>query len=348
MKKSVLSILLFIFSEIGFSQNIEIPRIDSSGQFVQHSAYSLSFNSQYMVANWSAYMLTRDRTVSLYSRSDVYLVDPLVTGGTADAADYSGSGYDRGHLTPAADMEWDSTANIESFYYSNMTPQNASFNRGIMVRLENQVRDWAAAYDTLYVVTGPVLRPGLPTIGEHNVTVPELFFKVILDYNTGTTHKGIGFIMPNQGSTTAINQFAVSIDSVEKVTGIDFYPALPDIVEGPIEAQADIGSWAWNAGGKIEDRGGVKNESGLQNIPNPFNPTTMVRYAVQGNPAGRQTVSVAVYTQAGNLIKTLFNGQQQPGNYEIIWNAAGQPSGVYIIKMTIGNERKTVRAVLVK
>jgi endonuclease G len=135
---------------------------------------------------------------------------------------------------------------IESFYLSNVTPQAPSFNRGIWERFERQVRQWAVDDKAIYVVTGTVLTKGLPAIGYDRITVPAYFYKVILDY-TEPDIKGIGFIIPNQGSQEPLQHYAVTIDSVEKVTGTDFFYQLPEDQRGIVENTVDLSKWSWTA-----------------------------------------------------------------------------------------------------
>jgi endonuclease G len=134
----------------------------------------------------------------------------------------------------------------ESFYYSNMSPQTPSFNRGVWKRLEELARTWAIENNSIYIVTGPVLTTGLNTIGTNKVSVPNYFYKVILDYSEPSI-KGIGFIIPNTGSSEPLQKFAVSIDSVEKFTGIDFFPLLADEQEDLIEKTLCIKCWSWKS-----------------------------------------------------------------------------------------------------
>jgi endonuclease G, mitochondrial len=224
---------------------LEIPATKSDDVIISHSGYSLEYNETHEQANWVAYELTAKETNKVFDRTDKFLPDPSVVTGSANDKDYSGSGYDRGHLAPAADMGWSSTAMAESFYYSNMSPQLPAFNRGIWKKLEELVRTWAIEYNTISIVTGPVLTPGLPSIGPDKVSVPKYYYKVILDYEEPDL-KGIGFILPNAGSGDPLQNFAVTIDSVEKVTGLDFYPALPDSQEKLIEKTLCIKCWSWD------------------------------------------------------------------------------------------------------
>jgi endonuclease G, mitochondrial len=224
---------------------LELPATRSGDAIISHSGYSLSYNETHEQANWVAYELTAEETKKVIDRTDKFLPDPSVATGSANDKDYSGSGYDRGHLAPAADMGWSSTAMAESFYYSNMSPQLPAFNRGIWKKLEELVRTWAVEYNMISIVTGPVLKPGLPSIGPDKVSVPKYYYKVILDYEEPDI-KGIGFILPNAGSVDPLQNFAVTIDSVEKVTGLDFYPALPDSQEKLIEKTLCIKCWSWD------------------------------------------------------------------------------------------------------
>jgi endonuclease G len=227
--------------------NLEIPAIAPGEKIIHHTGYSLVYSEQNEQAEWVAYTLTKEKTAKLYDRTDKFVPDPAISTGSANSNDYAGSGYDRGHLAPAADMGWSSTAMAESFYYSNMSPQLPAFNRGIWKKLEELVRTWAVEYNSIEIVTGPVLTNGLKSIGPDKVSVPNYYYKVILDYEEPDI-KGIGFILPNAGSTRPLQDYAVTIDSVEKVTGIDFYPALPDEQEKKIEKTLCISCWTWVKG----------------------------------------------------------------------------------------------------
>ena len=223
---------------------LEIPKINSKDIAISHTGYSLLYNETHEQANWVAYDLTKEETNKLFERTNKFIPDPKVKTGTANDKDYTGSGYDKGHLAPASDMGWSSTTMAESFYYSNVSPQTPSFNRGIWKKLEELVRSWAIENNTIYIVTGPVLTKELPTIGANKVSVPNYFYKIILDYSEPSV-KGIGFIIPNAGQSEPLQHFAISIDSVEKYTGIDFFPLLPDDQEELIEKTLCIQCWSW-------------------------------------------------------------------------------------------------------
>ena len=139
-----------------------------------------------------------------------------------------------------------------------MSPQDPSFNRGIWKKLEEQVRSWAGEIGTVYVVTGPVLKGKMSTIGHNSVAVPNYYYKVILD-NSGTRPKAIGFILRNEGAKGSLSNYAVSIDSVERFTGIDFFPGLSDKTEQRVENSCCVSCWNWSV--HKQNRNSTSSES---------------------------------------------------------------------------------------
>ena len=226
--------------------NMEIPATENKKSIIYHTAYSLLYSEEHEQAIWIAYELTSEETNKKFDRSDKFIVDRSIKTGSATNADYKGSGYDRGHLAPAADMSWSNQTMQESFYYSNMSPQDPSFNRGIWKKLEELVRTWAAENKSLYVVTGPILSSGLSSIGPNNVSVPNYYYKVLLDYSQPEI-KAIGFILPNHANKGSLTEFAVPIDRVEAMTGLNFFPNLPDQQEISLESSVCISCWSWKA-----------------------------------------------------------------------------------------------------
>lgn len=246
MRRSKLLSLVLFFSIISvntlFAQ-FEIPELTHGDSlFVAHEAYSLSYNEDHEQANWVAYKLLREKCIKNAARSNRFVVDKKVKTGTANNADYLKSGYDRGHLAPAADMAWSEISMQESFYYSNMSPQTPGFNRGIWKNLEDQVREWAKQYDSIYIVTGPILTDSLPTIGPNKVSIPAYYYKVVADINL---KKGIAFLLPNNSSSLSLQSFVVSIDDIESLTGINFFPLLTETDEYHIESLYCIPCWTW-------------------------------------------------------------------------------------------------------
>ena len=218
------------------------------GQIVQHTYYTLSYNEAHEQADWVAYVLTRERLQKEWvERPDRFESDPMVKTGSAEWYDYKGSGYDRGHLAPAADMAFSAKAINETFLMSNISPQARDFNTGIWKELEELTRDWAKQNKKLYVVTGPVLaEPPKGKIGESGVSIPRSFFKVLLDLSE-PDQKGIAFVIPNEVSYEPLYKFAVSIDEAEKKTGLDFFPELMSSeLEASMEKSFNLDLWPFS------------------------------------------------------------------------------------------------------
>lgn len=230
-------------SEIAVTDSLEIVVMpqDVASEFVRYPGFVLSFNPLHKVPNYVAWTLTREEAKGgeVGKRTDNFAPDPNVPGcPTLD--DYRGSGYDRGHMAPAGDMKWSIDAMNACFYLTNMTPQAHNLNQGAWRTLEEKCREWAKRDSLVVIVCGPVLTdPGLKTIGESKVTVPERFFKVVLA-PTLTPPQGIGFIMNNGKVEGGMQAAAVSIDSVEAVTGFDFFSVLPDDIERSVESECNF------------------------------------------------------------------------------------------------------------
>lgn len=248
MKKTALSIFIVAFYFLGFAQdfssikNLELPRFKKGETIIQHAGYTLSYNEAYEQANWVAYELTSIETKKLYDRTNRFMEDPKIATGSADVEDYKGSGYDRGHLAPAADLGWSEQSMEESFYFSNMSPQLPAFNRGIWEQAESFTRKSAKANGSLLVVSGPIFSPNMATIGHNKVAVPSRFYKILLDVRQPEL-KAVAFIIPNRDCTEPLSSFVVSINEVENQTGIDFFPALPDDWEEKLESMNSAEGW---------------------------------------------------------------------------------------------------------
>ncbi|MEO9967786.1 MAG: DNA/RNA non-specific endonuclease [Reichenbachiella sp.] len=219
------------------------PAYTQDDQIVEHAYYTLRYNEKTEQADWVAYRLKAvDLNKSKFERSNNFRMDPDVKTKSASTSDYKGSGYDRGHLAPAADFSWTKDGMSESFFMSNMSPQEPGFNRGIWRMLEEKVRDWAKSNSEVYVVTGPIYNGKNEKIGKNKVVVPNQYFKVVLELN-GKEVKGIGFILENKKATQSLSEYAMSIDDVEKVTGLDFFPIVPDQLENKIESTYNYTLW---------------------------------------------------------------------------------------------------------
>ncbi len=238
-------------------ETVGLPVTLPGEQLVKHSALILSYAPAYKQARWVAHIITPDVISGVVFRTNDFRPDTLVTSGTAVEADYfltsvkadsslvyDGFGYDRGHLAPSADFRWSQKALSESYLYSNMSPQVADFNRGAWGDLEDAVRGYLYRNPTtqLYVLSGPVLKPGLPVIERsiNKVSIPETYWKVIYD---PAKKEAIGFIMPNRKIEEPLLKFAVSVDEVEKLTGLDFFSRLDPTIQQKMEAKANPTVW---------------------------------------------------------------------------------------------------------
>lgn len=212
-------------------------------QILKRTGYVASYNKTTLLPNWVAWHLTAERTEGSAKRSGVdFAEDTEVPEPRATDWDYYNSGYDRGHMCPAADNKWSKKAMRESFLFTNMCPQNGNLNRGDWNEMEMACRKWAKKYDDLYIVCGPILYKGKhKTIGKNKVVVPEAFFKVVL--RTGDDPQAIGFIYKNTSGNRPKDSYVNTVDEVERITGIDFFPSLPDDVEKKVEAECDLGLW---------------------------------------------------------------------------------------------------------
>lgn len=237
---------LFLFLSCSHS-SVKAQNSTASELIVKRPHYELSYNEDHEVANWVFYTLEHKHLRGCVKRKNDFRPDPLVVTGSAELDDYKGSGFDRGHLIPAGDMKFDGKAMSDTFYLSNMTPQPPRFNQGMWARLEYLMRAWALKYKKIWIVTGPVLHKGLPVIGKTNqVSVPDEYYKVILR-KEGSRFVGIGFLMSTSLPHNQLDAYAVDIDTVEKIAGIDFFPFLSKKEEREAEGRVENLSWDFKA-----------------------------------------------------------------------------------------------------
>lgn len=214
----------------------------TTSDIYSRDAYSFSYSEEHEQSEWVAYYLDEnDMTNSNFNRP-FFDQDPLVKTESADWRNYKNSGYDKGHLCPAGDRKKSFDDYNETFFTSNISPQRHNFNSGVWNRLEEKVRYWATKNNGLYVVTGGVLSDNLKTIGKENVSVPNYFYKVLLSKDG---NKMIGFLVPHEDSDKPLYEFVVSVDEIEKMTGIDFYPNLQDAIESQLESKSDYKGWSF-------------------------------------------------------------------------------------------------------
>ena len=225
-----------------YDENIMLPAMRNIQGCVllRRKAYTVLYDTGKRIPLWVAWHLTKQHTYGGNSRKEMqFQEDESVKRPRATNFDYMSSGYDRGHMCPAGDNKWDRQALRETFLFTNCCPQLHSLNSGDWNDLEIQCREWARRYGDIYIVCGPVfMNRQHRTIGKNRVVVPEAFFKVVLCMNG--TPRAVGFIYRNEGGRHKMMSYVNSVDEVERITGFDFFAALPDNIERRVEANADF------------------------------------------------------------------------------------------------------------
>ncbi len=213
----------------------------TTNAIVKHAYYTLSYSEKHEQAEWVAYHLKKEHTAYNNFKRPYFEIDPLVKTNAAHWKNYKKSGYDRGHLCPAADRKFNKKAFDETFLTSNISPQKNNFNAGIWNNLEKQVRYWVKKENDLYVVTGPVFSHSKKTIGSEQVTVPSHFYKIIL--KNGNNPRLIAFLLPHKASSKSLKNYVVSTDKLEELLHIDFFSQLPDNLETRLEKGTTTKGW---------------------------------------------------------------------------------------------------------
>ena len=266
-KKRILSVLatLILISVYGYEHFLEseeetsqvkvvdIQKVNKSeyllptsttNQIVHHQNYSLSYSEKHEQAEWVAYELKATHLSKTNRKRPYFEIDNAVKTTAAHWRNYKKSGYDKGHLCPAGDRCFTKEAHDETFLTSNISPQKHAFNAGVWNRLEQKVRYWAKKNNGVFVVTGGVLESNLKSIGSENVAVPNQFYKILLD-NTNGTIKMLAFLMPHKDSNAPLYKFVVSVDKIEALTGIDFFPELNNTLEEKLEGSNSYKNWSF-------------------------------------------------------------------------------------------------------
>jgi endonuclease G, mitochondrial len=238
------SFATFVLFQVNSSRLKLLPK-STTKTIVYHDFYTLSYHEKYEQAEWVAYELTKKQVVNANFKRPFFIQDDKIVSSSADWRNYKNSGYDKGHLCPAADREFSKKAYLATFLTSNISPQKHEFNNGVWNRLEEKIRYWAVKYDGLFVVTAGVLEPNLKTIGKEKVAVPNYFYKIVLDEFNGK-YRMIAFLIPNEASKKPLYEFVVSVDKIEQLTGIDFFPQFPDAIENQLEKASSYKDWSFN------------------------------------------------------------------------------------------------------
>lgn len=232
-------------------------RLPASWTLIVRRGYTLAHNNVDLIADWVSYHLTRDYVLGPEPRpgSSAFQPDPLLAPNRrAELADYAGwtGVYDRGHQCAAADSKGRGPAVVlESFYLSNMTPQDSALNRTRWRLLEEKVQKLAVARGELWVITGPLFvdedRDGLVeffAIGPHHVSVPTHYFKIVVAHRPETEElEAFAFLVPNRATSEDFQRWLTSVDEIERLSGLDFLQELPDPQEEALESAAQAKLW---------------------------------------------------------------------------------------------------------
>lgn len=215
---------------------------DEIDLILNKDGFSIGYSNKYRQAIWVSYVLfSNNLKIKQEKRSNKFKSD-IEVANPVQPQDYSKTGYDRGHLAPAADMTYSIKSMEASFLMTNITPQLPGCNRGIWRRIENQVREWALDEEILYVITGPIFDDKSDNkLGNTDIPIPIAFYKIVFDLTPPC--KMIGFIVPNETTKRRVASFVVSVDEIEELIDVDFFTALPDADEKILEAQKDFNLW---------------------------------------------------------------------------------------------------------
>lgn len=300
-----------------------LPKPAAGEEVVWHPGHALVWDAERNIPKWTAHIVMSDILEGNLARIDTFLPDPQVKDNTQLFDEYWFSGYDRGHMVPSADMRWDLDALTATYYYSNIAPQKPELNRDTWADLE----DWGRRYvhyanERVFVVTGPIMAPDLPALStpkaKEKVSIPNAYFKVFGDLD-GPERKGIAFIMQNGVNDGPPISYAVPIDSVEQLTGLDFFPALDDAVEEAIESRIEPKSWY----GKGDPFAG---ETAPLKVPLPggrFN-TTQAKYQIGKLVTVCGTVVGTRRTQKANALYLNFDRLHPHQDfYATVWDYNG-------------------------
>lgn len=228
------------------SDNLSLGVPGEADQIIDREGYALGYDFAAKIPRWVTYRLTVEELEdSRAPRHDDFRPDPMLKRGVAQLEDYRRSGYDRGHMAPAADMKWSAKAMSESFYLSNICPQDRQNNGGIWNEIEQTVRGFATKERSVFIVTGPILRSDIAreTIGPNRVVVPDAFYKVV--YDETPPEKMIAFVVDNRPMKGKPRNYACTVESVEKVTGLSFFPKLP-AEKRALKGSCEPSLWNWS------------------------------------------------------------------------------------------------------
>ena len=218
-------------------EGFEIPSYGPNEDVVRHLGYTASYNHRTLVPDWVAWELTAEEARGNAGGQYSFSRDPMVAFPKASREEYANSGWDKGHMAPRADMRWSAKALEESYYFTNVCPQDHEMNGSAWRKIEEMCRRCAGRYGRVYIVCGPLFtnhRHG--TIGEAGVMVPDAFFKAVAVPAKDGVH-AVGFIVDNSPQSRSPHHYAVAVDSVETLVGRDLFPQCPEEAERSFDWQ---------------------------------------------------------------------------------------------------------------
>jgi endonuclease G len=238
MKNLLFLIFFFVIYTVNAQDNKYIP--SNCGTVLKHENYILSYVKKINSSEWVCYELSYPEINCIATkRYNYFIQDKFILEGTPKHNDYTNSGYDRGHLAPAADMCFSHVAMLESFYTSNILPQTPKLNRFTWKYLEYDIRNYVKKTKyNLYIITGGIYLDSTNYIGvENKILVPTHLYKIIYD---DINNKIISFIFPNNNDIdNKILNYQTTIDEIEQKTNIDFFWNIEDNKEIELEKRKD-------------------------------------------------------------------------------------------------------------
>ena len=240
MRIVVIGFVLLLGITVRSQDNRFLPKNGVFDQQLEQTGYYVGFDYETKLPEWVAYELTAEELLDPVKRTNSFKLNPVVGDEYENAtSSYSGSGYDRGHLAPAADLCWSTKSMKESFYMTNMAPQLAGFNRGMWKRAETLTREWATLYGKVYVISGSVFKPyTLSMPNGKGVEIPKQFFKIV--YREGQM---IAFLFDNKKLNGEPRRYVTNVNAIEELTGLDFFSELEDAEEERLEQKSNASSW---------------------------------------------------------------------------------------------------------
>ncbi|WP_024653866.1 DNA/RNA non-specific endonuclease [Borrelia persica] len=230
-----------------------LPQGYLTTQVLHKKYYSLGYAESARQSEWVAYQLKREMVELALTllrerkitRSRRFFEDPDIEGIAPKLSDYLHSGYDRGHIISSADMSFSKEAMLETYFLSNISPQDRSFNSGIWLRLEQRVRKWAISKEKIYIISAGILTENIGFIGDNKILIPKDFYKIVLALNNNSNnYEIVAFIIPNEkAQDTDLRNYVVNVDSIEEKTQIDFFARLDAKIKKIIKMQKDISTW---------------------------------------------------------------------------------------------------------